>query len=125
MKQYPSCAILLTFLKKKKRVGDFYYYILGDSNSFQNRNYTKLIATCNSINKTYLNSHFGAESTIKNLFRAMLGDMCSGGLETKSGEDILYHLYLDWCSFIEKDWAKMYSEYKILMKKEYGIEKTI
>lgn len=125
MKKYPSCAILLAFLKKKKRVGDFYYFIVGDPNSFQERNYRRMMAASKRINKEFLADSFDMEHRIKTFFISMLGDMCSGGLKSKSGDDLLYRLYLDWCHHINKNWNNIYNEFKQLMKKEYGYKETI
>jgi hypothetical protein len=126
MKKYPSCAILLAFLKRKKKVGDFYHYIIGGPFSVQEKNYIKLIEVSNNINKRYLNDNsFLVSDRIKFLFRDMLGRMCSGNVRTKSGADVLYQLYLDWCSFVEEHWTSIYKDYKQLMEKEYGNKKTI
>ena len=125
MKKHPSCAILLTFLKDKKRVGDFYYFILGYHDSFQQLNYNRLISASDNINKEYFCQTHDMEKRIESLFISMIGDMCNGGLKSKTGEDLLYHLYLDWMNYIKNNWTKIYSNYKLLMEKEYGTKKAI
>lgn len=115
MDKTPSFVVFYEFLKKKKKLGVFMYYLTHDvvddsfdSNRTVMRRYMHLADTAQS-------SHL-----VKEHLGSIIGNMhnCKGnGLSF----DYLYFLYKEWIAYLNKNWSEIYDRFlEIKQEIEHG-----
>ena len=120
MDKTASFIIFYEFLKKKKKLGVFIYYLTHDvidssfdSNMTVMRRYMHL-ADIEPIENMY---------TIKSYLGSIIGNMhnCKGN---KLTSDYLYYLYKEWIRYLDKNWSEIYDRF-LKIKQEIDNGKNI
>ena len=105
--------ILIQFLKKEKALGIMYVYGYSRISSIVGNNIMRFNIIINSIENTF------SEWEIKEKLKSIIGGLYTPtdlifSIKMKNTSDGLYTIYLNWCNYINKNWAEIYESYKKL-----------